>query len=427
MLSKLKTNAAVEVLSKVNNLFPSTNLTVNIKVMALVAMGLTSNLVYAKETPSNASSQNFQLHGFLSQGLIDVDGSDFVNDDGELSTELTEIGLNASYKINNRFRLAGQVVYLDGGNRYAQGARVDYALLDWSAYSDDNWQANIYLGRFKNNHWLYSSSRDIPFARPSIILPQSVYFDGFRDIAVGSDGIASKISYSSDEYGDFDWQISYGTSPISDEQTKNILGDYAQGTAKQDYDSQTSLYWRPALSSWRFGMSLLEAGFTYNQSAQDFFYDADFVFQFYTLNALYEGELWEFSGEVYQQRFIVDGFYFPGFNLDNVGQGFYLQSRYKLTDKMTLLARYEDFYLDKDDKDGKALEESSGGQIPYYFGFHKDITLGLNYDITSNFSARIEYHWVKGAGRLTPVVAPNPQINNSEDWQMWAIQLMYWF
>jgi len=430
MLSKLKTNAAVDVSSRVNNLLSFIGCFARPKTIVIVLAALSGSIAQAKEPNIFSTSQDFQLHGFISQGLIDVNGSDFVNDDGELSAELTEIGLNASYQLTSKFRLAGQVVYLDGGNRYAQGARVDYALIDWSAITTENWQANIYLGRFKNNHWLYSSSRDIPFARPSIILPQSVYFDGFRDIAVGSDGIASKISYSTDDYGNFDWQISYGTSPISDEQTTNILSDYAQGDAEQDYDAQTSLYWQPAFSSWRFGISLLDAGFTYDSagvSNGDFFFDSDFTFQFYTLNALYEGETWEFSGEVYQQRFTMDGFYHPTFELDNIGQGFYLQSRYKITQQLTLLARYEDFYLDKEDKDGKKLEQSTGGQVPYYFGFHKDVTLGLNYDFTSNFALRAEYHWVRGAGRLTPVVAPNPGINDSEDWQMWAVQLMYWF
>jgi len=430
MLSKLKTNAAVEVLHRVYKLFSSLGSNPRIQALAVLLVGFSVSTTQAQEDTQDHSAKGLQLHGFISQGLIDVDGSDFVNDDGSLSTELTELGLNASYQLTNKFRLAGQVVYLDGGNRYAQGARVDYALLDWSALTNENWQANIYVGRFKNNHWLYSSSRDIPFARPSIILPQSVYFDGFRDIAVGSDGVASKVSYSSDDYGNFDWQISYGSSPISDEQTTNILGEYALGTAEQDYDAQTSLYWQPAFSPWRFGISLLDAGFTYDSAGQnsgDFFSDADFVFQFYTMNALYEGETWEFSGEIYQQRFTIDDFYFPGFELDNIGQGFYLQSRYKLTDKVTLLARFEDFYLNKKDKDGKKQEEKTDGKIPYYFGFHKDITLGLNYDITSNFSARMEYHWVKGAGRLTPVVAPNPAINDSEDWEMWAVQLMYWF
>jgi len=377
-----------------------------------------------------AAEQDFQFHGFIAQGVIDVDGSDFVNDDGSFSTELTELGINASYQLSSNLRLAGQVVYLNGGNRYAEGVRVDYALLDWSIYESLNWQANIYLGRVKNNHWLYSSSRDIPFARPSIILPQSVYFDGFRDIAVGTDGAAIKISHNNDSFGDFDFSFSYGTSNISEEQTKNILSEYALGIAEQDYDIQTSMYWQPAFSSWRFGLSLLDAGFTYDSAIDgsgDMFSDADFTFQFYTLNALYEGERWEFSGEIYQQRFTIDGFYFPDFQRDTVGQGFYLQSRYKITQELTLLARYEDFYLDKNDKDGKNLEQITGGRVPYYFAFHKDTTIGLNYDFTSNFSMRAEYHWVNGAGRLTPVVVPNTEINDSEDWQMWAIQLMYWF
>ncbi len=428
MLSKLKTNAAVEVLSRVDNLFSSKGWLSCSQTIAILLAAL--SVTQAQEANAFSASKDFQLHGFISQGLIDVDGSDFVNDDGELSAELTEVGLNASYQLSNKFRLAGQVVYLDGGNRYPQGARVDYALLDWSAFTDEHWQANVYLGRFKNNHWLYASSRDVPFARPSIILPQSIYFDGFRDIAVGSDGIASKVSYSSDNYGNFDWQLSYGSSPISKEQTQNILSEYAQGDAEQDYETQTSIYWRPTFSSWRFGMSLLDSDFTYDSAGQalnDAFTDSDFSFQFYTLNALYEGEKWEFSGEVYQQRFSQDGFYFPDFKRVTVGQGFYLQTRYQVTKKLTLLARYEDFYLDKDDKDGKQLEQDSGGRAPYYFGFHKDITLGLNYDINSNFSARMEYHWVKGAGRLTPIVVPNTQINDSENWQMWAVQLMYWF
>ncbi len=430
MLSKLKTNAAVEGLSKINEIFPSKGWLYRTKTIAILLAIFTVHYTQAQDVNASSPAKDFQVHGFISQGLIDVGGSDFVNDGGSLSSELTELGLNASYQLTNKLRLAGQVVYLDGGNRYSQGARVDYALIDWSAYTNEQWQANIYLGRFKNNHWLYSSPRDVPFARPSIILPQSVYFDGFRDIAVGSDGVASKISYSSDDYGNFDWQISYGSSPIDKEQTKNILSEFAQGDAEQDYDVQTSFYWRPIFSSWRFGLSMLDAGFTYDQApvnTGEIFHDANFTFQFYTMNVLYEGESWEFSGEAYQQRFDMQGFYFSGFERVTIGQGFYVQTRYKLSQKLTLLARYEDFYLDKTDKSGEQLEVDSNGRVPYYFGFQKDLTLGVNYDITSNFSARMEYHWVKGAGRLTPVIVPNTQINDSEDWDMWAVQLMYWF
>jgi hypothetical protein len=372
-----------------------------------------------------ASEQNFQVHGFLSQGLIDVNGSNFVNDDGALSAELTELGLNGSYQLNSKLRLTGQVVYLDGGNRYAKGLRIDYALLDWSVYDSNDWQVNAYLGRFKNNHWLYSSTRDIPFARPSIILPQSVYFDGFRDIAVGSDGIALKISHS-DDYGDWDLNLGYGTSVISDEQAEIIMGKVPQGKIKQDHDAQASFYWQPAFSSWRFGLSLLDTRFNYQVNDDgDSFFDGDFFFGFYAMNALYEGELWEFSGEIYQVKFSNEGFYHPQYSDSKVGQGAYLQSRYKVSDKLTLLARYERFYLDKNDKQGKQLEESTG--VPAYFGYHRDTTVGMSYDFSSDLSLRLEYHWLQGAGRLTPVVLPNPQINSSKNWQLWSAQLMYWF
>jgi len=384
-------------------------------------------IFYLFSTVAMASEQNFQLHGFVSQGLIDVDGSNFVNDDKTISAELTELGLNGSYQLNSTLRATGQVVYLDGGNRYAKGARIDYALLDWSVYGSDNWQANIYLGRFKNNHWLYSSDRDVPFARPSIILPQSVYFDGFRDIAVGSDGIAVKISHSDDDYGDFDLNLSYGSSAISDEQAEIILSKLPQGKVKQDYEAQASAYWRPAFSSWRFGLSLLDSTFSYlaNDDLDTNIFDGDFSFQFYTLNALYEGERWEFSGEIYQEKFITDGFYHPQHNSSPIGQGLYLQSRYKVNEKLTLLARYERFYNDKNDKDGKKLEELTG--VPAYFAYHRDTTMGISYDISSDISFRVEYHWFQGAGRLTPVVLPDEKINDSKNWQLWAVQLMYWF
>ncbi|MBL4900400.1 MAG: hypothetical protein JKX76_12335, partial [Colwellia sp.] len=345
-----------------------------------------------------------------------------------LSAELTEIGLNASYQLSSSFRLAGQVVYLDGGNRYNDGIRVDYALLDWSAYSNENWQVNLYLGRYKNYHWLYSSTRDIPFTRPSIILPQSVYFDGFRDIAVGADGVAVKVRHSSDSLGDFDFNLSTGVSSISDEQTKILLSDFALGDMKQTYDLQASLYWQPLLSPWRLGIALLDGDFEYNSAEQgDTFINANITLQRYIANVLYEGESWEFSSEIFQEHFIFSDFYYDGFSQDTVGQGMYVQSQYKVNNDLTLLLRYEHFYANKDDKKGHDLEDNTQGLVPSYFAYQHDATVGFSYDLAENLRMQFEYHYIEGTARLTPVVSPNPQINNSKNWQLWAAQLMYWF
>jgi hypothetical protein len=396
----------------------------SIKIVLIVMLAFTD---IQQSWANDGSMQDWQWHGFAAQGLIAVDGSDFVSDDNSVSTQLTELGLNTSTQISANLRFAAQAVYLDGGNRYFKGARIDYLLLDWNFLNTEKFQGNFYLGRFKNVHWLYSSTRDVPFARPSIILPQSVYFDGFRDIAVGGDGSALKLSYSDDNLGDVDVNFSYGTSPLSKEQSQLILSQFSQGRIKQDFDAQASFYWRPALSQWRFGLSLLNSDFSYKGAQQDLFSSGKFAFQFYTLNALYEGEQWEFSGEIYQERFVTTGFYHPAFLQENIGQGMYGQARYQLNNDLTLLARYEKFYANKEDKKGKKLAASSGGLIPSYFAFQNDLVIGLSYDFNSNLKLRLEQHWMDGGARLTPVVLPNPQVNDQQHWQITALQLMYWF
>lgn len=384
---------------------------------------LSSNAAIADET----NSQALQFHGFIAQGMIDADGSNYINTDEALSFELTEIGINASYQLSSDLRVAGQAVYLNGGNRYHAGARLDYLLLEWNAFHNEYWQADVYLGRVKNDHWLYSGTRDIPFARPSILIPQVVYFDGFRDIAVGGDGAALKLRYNDDTIGEIDFNFSRGESSISDDQADVVIGKLALGEVDHDLDTQASIYWRPSYSQWQFGISALDSSFTYRRAEIDNFFDSEFTFQFYTANALYEGEFWQFSAEAFQERFVTNGFYFPGFKRDEIGQGFYVQGRYKLHENMTLIARHERFYANKDDKDGKKLEQNTGGMVPSYFGFHNNTVIGFSYDISDNFRVNAEHHWVEGAARLSPIVQPNPIANNSENWQVWAIQFMYWF
>ena len=162
-------------------------------------------------------------HGFMAQGVSRSQHSGFINNSGDWSAELTELGLNGHLSISPALRLAGQLVYLNGGNRYPPGLRVDYLFLDWTAYSSLDWQLNLYAGRYKNQHWLYSSTRDVPFTRPSIVLPQSIYFDAFRDVAVSSDGAALR-AHSGNTVGDFTFNWSYGTTPISQKQSQLLLG-----------------------------------------------------------------------------------------------------------------------------------------------------------------------------------------------------------
>ena len=275
-------------------------------------------------------AKSLKINGFVAQGIIQAKDSNFVTDDGDVSLKLTEVGINSTYRINSSFRLAGQAVYLEGGNRYADGFRVDYLFLEWQLLNSPNWQIKTQIGRNKNYHWLYSSTRDVPHTRPSIVLPQSLYFDVFRDVALGVDGLAL-IAQTNNELGEWDINFSYGNSRISDEQKENLLGAAASGKLKHDIDTQFSLYWRPKLSNFQFGFSLLDADFSYKQGDNDTLFTGDETSQRIMFNFLYQGQRWEIASEVMRERVIVENMLFPGFSSDVTAEGGYLQARYFLS------------------------------------------------------------------------------------------------
>lgn len=374
--------------------------------------------------PLNAGDVKF--NGFVAQGLIQAMGSNFVEDDGEISVKLTEIGLNTSYRINSDFRVAGQAVYLNGGNRYPEGIRLDYLFLEWQLINSQNWQIKSYLGRNKNYHWLYSSTRDVPHTRPSIVLPQSLYFDAFRDVALGVDGLAV-VSQTYNDLGEWDINLSFGSSIISEEQKQNLLGHLATGKLKHDSDKQLSLYFRPKASRYQFGVGLLDADFSYQPGESDRFFAGRQVSQRIMFNLLYQGQKWEIASEIIRERVIVHDVIFPGFSSDATAEGGYVQARNFFSKEVTLLARLDIYDRDRKYRNGSDLEASSQGLIPGYFGFMDQATAGVTWKLAKNLQLQAELHRVKGTARLAPIFAPDIVRNDNKYWNMWAVQLMYWF
>lgn len=372
------------------------------------------------------SAQELQWHGFISQGLIQAPETNFVNLDDSISAELTDIGVNMSWVMSDKLRLASQVVYLDGGRRYTKGTRLDYFFIDWTLYSDFDWRLNLFVGRFKNQHWLYSATRDVPFTRNAIVLPQSVYFDSFRDIAVGSDGLALKSTHDT-RFGEIELNWSWGSTNLSKEQKQILLSTLPQGDAEQDYVHQASLFWRPEQLDWQLGLSLLDSDFSYKKAELDFYSDGGITVQRVMFNARYAAEYWELSSEWVQERLDIKDFYAPGFKRNSFSQGWYIQGRYNLMPRTWALLSLDIFDLDKDDRNGTKFSQSTGGMVPAYFGYQDDLTFGLTYDFRDNLRLTMEHHWVKGTARLAYPVLPDVQNNKSEYWQMWAMQLMYWF
>lgn len=371
-------------------------------------------------------SESLKVHGFVSQGITQATDSNFVDDEEDVSLKLTEIGINASYRINSSLRLAGQGVYLNGGNRYSEGFRIDYLFLDWQLLNSPNWNVKAQIGRNKNYHWLYSSTRDVPHTRPSIVLPQSLYFDAFRDVALGVDGLVL-IATTNNRLGEWDINFSFGQSRISEQEQNNLLGKFASGKLTHKSDKQFSLYWRPNYSDFQWGVSILDADFKYTQGPNDVLFKGDETSQRFMLNMLYQGESWEIASEIIKERVLVDDLLFPGYQSDITAEGGYLQGRYFLSEDVTLLARLDLYDRDRKDRNGHKIALNSGGIISEYFGYMDQATFGSSYRLSKNIQVQAEYHRVKGASRLAPVFTPDIVANDSKYWSLWAVQLMYWF
>ena len=375
-----------------------------------------------------ANQDNFSWHGFVAQGLTSSTDSNYITTGNEITTELTEIGINGSYVINPSLSVSGQLVYLDGGNRFRRGARLDYLFLDWRLTRLFDWQGNVHLGRYKNRHWWYSATQDVPHTRPSISLPQSIYYDGNRDLALSSDGIALQ-STKTGSTGTWEVRWSYGRSPLAREDTEKLLSPQAQGRAKQDFTHQFSTYWQPESMHWQVGFSLLQSEFTYEPTALDILLNGQSALDRLTLAARYDSENWELTMELLRDRLMYEGDFTQGITLDvdKTGEGGYLQWRYFLQNNLTGLVRFDTYDVDRQDRHGDQLAFNPFGAIPEHYGYMDTLTVGLSWDIRSNLRLSGEFSRTHGAGRLTAVVFPDALVYAKPYWNAWSVQLMYWF
>lgn len=373
---------------------------------------------------------NLQIHGFASQSWLMSSGNNNFfgkssSDSG--SFDFRELGLNASMRPLTRLQFSAQMLSRTAGEGSPGNIRLDYGFMDYTYFSGESSQLGIRLGRMKNPIGFYNDTRDVPFTRPSILLPQSIYFDRTRKLALAADGVHLYGEYRSD-LGDIAFQAGVVRPLVlGDETEAAVFGGQVPGKITPDMSYVGRVNYEYDGGRIRLAVSGTQLNTGYDPGANDSLASGSVLFTPWVFSAQYNAERWSITSEYALRHLVYRDFGRFGPQLDFYGESYYFQGVYRLTPDWEAFVRYDAMYTDRDDRDGSkwAASPASRGR-PAHTRFAKDITAGLRWNITPEFMLRAEYHHVNGTGWLSTLDNPNTG-DLSQRWSLFSILGSYRF
>jgi hypothetical protein len=364
-----------------------------------------------------------QVHGFAGQGATYTDHHQVFGTSNDVSLDFREMGLTASVKPLPNLLISAQGLYRDAGASDTQGVRLDFAQADYShAFLDSALVMGVRGGRVKLPFGLYNDTRDVLWTRPTVLLPQSIYFDtlALRQGMLSGDGGALYGRYTQGEHR-------YGLEFLSFDTQDNSGGVAAFWTGIPSVlpAAQGSFGGRPAFIGrsfyeWMGGrvkllFSIVDIERDFN-SSNAFYQNGRTKITFPLFSAQYNAEHWSLTAEygwIDSQRSGYSPLLqnFPTWK-KNTSENFYVQGEYRFTTNFSAILRYDVLHLNRDDRDGREMSQLAGGVVPAHRFYARDLTAGLRWEFARNFMLAADYHYVNGTAWLNET--DNPNLNNPE-------------
>ncbi|MBT1444232.1 hypothetical protein KJI95_06795 [Shewanella sp. JM162201] len=379
---------------------------------------------------AETSAGEVQLNAYLSQGAVMVEGSEFFTGDDDSSLKLSEATLTASWRALDALRFAGALGVRQRGNLTEEHIQADYLFAELM-FPVAEGAIGVRLGRVKNEVGFYSSTRDVPFSRPGIFLPQSIYADYYRDAQLhinGGDVVGRHFVLD----GQLEWHLSGGQLHVTEDLTQNSLGTTAAGQFDSDYFYAFDLDFRT--DNLRLGASLYQSRLGYNpksavmpELAMGISVDTpqnlpgNIELFNYVLSAQYRWQQFELTAEYLRGVRTLSGMMAKDWEIEEPNRGFYIDSRWLVNDALDLFVRYDDAVDNLSDPGGDGLAVIGN---PDYFGYSRDWSTGLQWRITPNWLLSAEYHHIEGASWVPPILTKDP-LTQDKYWTLVAIQLAY--
>ena len=366
----------------------------------------------------------YHVQGFVAQGLIGTTNNRFFGDSRDgVSTAFTEAGLHGTWQALDAVRLSGQVLYRHAGESDRAGLRLDYAQADWQFYQTEVSQLGLKFGKVKLPYGLYNETRDVPFTRPGILLPQSVYVDASRDLLLAAPGVFLHGA-SVQRYGAVDFMLGWVRPNFNSESVEYVfLGRARPGKLEGTGAVGARLRWDLPTET-TLMLTYADATAEYTPASADSLAAGKVNFRNVLATVQQRLDTLTLTAEYGEPRGNPAGFGAALPDNARTAQAFYLQGEWRFRPAWELMLRHELFYRDKNDKNGMQFQAASG--LPAHTMFARDLALGLRWDTTPNLMLRAEFHHVDGTAWL-----PGPDnpvfLSREQRWNMWLLQAAYRF
>jgi hypothetical protein len=217
-----------------------------------VALGLVTSPASAVDIGSQDSLASVEVHAFASQGFIlSKDNNYLAADTTHGSFQFSELGVNLTKSLTDRFRVGLQLFAQDLGPTGNYNIKADWFYLD---YRLTNW-LGVRAGRVKIPFGLYNDSADIDSARVAVLLPQSVYPEENRNYLLAQTGGEVYGYVSLRAAGAFDYRL-YGGTIFVDTTTTTPGSPYQIQSFNVPYLAGGRLLWETPVDGLRLGGSL---------------------------------------------------------------------------------------------------------------------------------------------------------------------------
>jgi hypothetical protein len=337
----------------------------------------------------HVGSREVQLHGFVQQGFVFTSDNNFLtmgSDNG--SGEMTDGGINASTKINDKLRVGAQL-YVRNLGQFGNG-RVE---LDW-VFAD--YQVNEKIGfrggKVKTQLGLINDTQDMEFLHTWALLPQSVYPLDLRSVTIAHTGGDVYGRFNTKKAGQFAYNAYAGVLPDDkrggyryglEDRGLGIIGDIKRHGGGGD------LRWTAPLEGLQVGVSHMETRGEFNLRSAQIPIPLNVDMKKWNITALYgdyQDENWHFSAEYRRTlaELVVTPSASPTAPIDS--RGWFASGAYRVAKPLELGAYYSS-YIPNNALDTSLDNNHLSGP-----------TATARYDFARFVSVKAEVHFLDGTG-----------------------------